>query len=338
MSARQFDPKEYANLKRRIQALEDRIALDTGNEQAQAKKLLPKLLKKLEDYEKQYQIPKQPEVQSTNIHTSSWDFYSGENTYNFKIYVYSEEPGGDYQEDTRSEAEMLHDLGILYAIFGSTYQTVLNYHVYKIRFKKQTTREHAFYRVYSDIYEDNVRICKNVIIGFWPYHLGDDKCGDMEFSCTDYTSVAKYANGYNLLYKTLLDGLMDIWNMYFDTSPSLPRLPGPTFATLQSGKSHSSRNMPDIQLTPEHRQKMISKVENDITTGKMHYFLRASKPLLIMAYKPFRSLSELLENAGVVYKVDSTGVYIWDYFEKKFGQLVGYEHLSKSNNYVFYLL
>lgn len=152
--------------------------------------------------------------QDEKVHNYSKQTYHSKSAWNpnpnFKWHVNFEDDK-NYYEDTRSEAEMINDLGILYAIFGSTYRTVLNYHVYKIRFKKQTTQNSAFYRVRSDIYEDNVRICKDIIIGFWPFHMGDDRCGNMEFaSSINYDSVEKYNNGCTYFYLTLLDELKDI--------------------------------------------------------------------------------------------------------------------------------
>lgn len=189
--------------------------------------LLAKVEKKLKSYEGTHEIPKQQtEYYSTTTNFDFDDFFWDEKVYNsnsqtyhnenawnpnqnFKWHVHFEDDK-NYYDDTRSEAEMINDLGILYAIFGSTYQTALNYHVYKIRFKRQTSKNGAFYRVYSDIYEDNIRICKDIIIGFWPFNFGDDRCGDMQFASMSSDSIEKYNNGCTSLYVTLLDGLKDI--------------------------------------------------------------------------------------------------------------------------------
>ena len=66
-----------------------------------------------------------------------------------------------------------------------------------------------------------------------------------------------------------------------------------------------------------------------------HLECRASR-LMIMAYKPYKTLSSFLEKSGVVYEVDSSGVYIWDYAKKEFGKIVGYEY--SSYRYSLYLL
>lgn len=120
-----------------------------------------------------------------------------------------------YHKDTRSEDEMINDLGILYEIFGSTYQTSLNNHTYKIRFKKHAFKSEAFCRVFVDIYEDDIRICKDVILGFWPFNIGNDRCGYIEFTCMNSNSKEKYNNTSSSLYMTLFDGLKEIWNLHF---------------------------------------------------------------------------------------------------------------------------
>lgn len=353
MKKQQFNPEEYAKLKHRVEVLQSRVKLDSGPEQETAKRLLAKVEKKLKSYEETHEIPKQQtEDYSTTTSFDFEDFFWDEKVHNFSSQSYHNrnawnpnpnfkwhvhfEDDKNYYEDTRSETEMINDLGILYAIFGSTYQTALNYHVYKIRFKKQTNKDGAFYRVYSDIYEDNIRICKDIIIGFWPFHFGDDRCGDMQFASMNSNSIEKYNNGCSSLYVRLLDGLMDIWNFYFDNQNAVPMITGPVVSYLESGYQSSSNNKPKVQLNQEQRKAIIDKTENEIDSGKMRYLeCRASK-LMIMAYKPYQTLSSFLEESGVVYMVESSGVYIWDYAQKEFGKLVGYEY--SSCRYFLYLL
>lgn len=353
MKKQQFNPEEYTKLKHRVEALQLRVKLDFGPEQETAKRLLAKVEKKLKVYEETHEILKQhTEDYST---TTSFDFedsfgdkkaysyssqsYHNENEWNpnqnFKWNVHFEDDK-NYYEDTRSEVEMINDLGILYAIFGSTYQTALNYHLYKIRFKKQTTKDRAFYRVYSDVYEDNIRICKDIIIGFWPFHFGDDRCGDMQFAIMSNNSIEKYNNGCSNLYIRLLDGLKNIWNFYFDNQNSVPMLTGSGQCDIKSDYHSSFNDKLKVELNPEQRKAIIDKTENEIDSGKMKYLeCRASKRV-IMAYKPYQTLISFLEESGVVYVVESSGVYIWDYYQKDFGKLVGYEY--SSCRYFLYLL
>lgn len=353
MKKQQFNPKEYAKLMHRVEALQSRVKLDSGPEQETAKRLLAKVEVKLKSYEETHEIPRQQtEDYST---TSSFDFkdffwdkkaYSSssrtshnENAWNpnsnFNWHDYFEDDK-NYYEDTRSEAEMINDLGILYAILGTTYQTALNYHVYKIRFKKQTTNNGGFYRVYSDIYEDDIRICKDIIIGFWPLRFDDDRCGDMEFASRDNSLIEKYNNGCSSFYVGLLDGLKDIWNFYFDNQSAVPMLTGSVQGYIESAYNNSSNNKPKIELNREQRKEIIDKTENEINSGKMKYLECIAERVMIPAYKPYQTLSSFLEESGVVYVVDSSGVYIWDNYPKDFGKLVGYQY--SSHRYYLYLL
>ncbi len=345
MSKLQHNPEEYSSLKHRVEVLKSRVELDVGPEQEAARRILAKVEKKLRDYEETHEIPKQTtQNYSTTSGFDFWDFFWDEpkqqedpkrayqNSWdpnpNFKWHVHFEEDK-KYHEDTRTEEEMVNDLGILYAIFGSTYRTVLNYHIFKIRFKKQIGKKGAFYRVCSDIYEDDIRICKDINIGFWPFNYGDDRCGDMEFSCMSSNATEKYNNGCSSLYTKLLDGLKDIWNSYFDDRNMLLMLPG---AVLGSDDQIS------IQLNASERKAIIDQTENDIDSGKMRCFESMAYKLVIMAYKPYSVLSKFLDEAGVVYKVESSGVYIWNYSKRNFGKLVGYEYDRATCRYCLHLL
>lgn len=351
MKKQQVNPEEYNKLKHRVEALQSRAKLDSGPEQETAKRLLAKVEKKLKSYEETHEIPKQHiEDYST---TTSFDFedsfgnekaysdssqsYHNENAWdsnpNFKGHVHFEYDK-NYYEDTRTEAEMINDLGILYAIFGSTYQTALNYHVYKIRLKKQTTKDGAFCRVYSDIYEDNIRICKDIILGFWPSNFEDDRCGNVVFSVTETKLIEKYHNGCWSLYVRLLVRLRDTWNFYFDNPNVVPML-----TYIESDYHSAFNNKLKVELNREQRKAIIDKTENEIDSGKMENLESGASKLMITAYKPYQTLSSFLEESGVVYMVDTSGVYIWDYEEKIFGKLVGYDEYDyRSHRYFLYLV
>ena len=333
MKRQQFNPQEYAKLKHRVEALKSRVKLDCGPEQETARRLLAKVEKKLKDYEETHEIPKQ---MTEDYNTSS--IFDVDDFFMDDINSHTSQDDEMYHDDTRSEEEIINDLGILYAIFGSTYQTVLNYHVYKIRFKRQADKKGAFYRVWSDIYEDEKRICKDVTIGFWPFHFGDDRCGDMEFSCYSSKAIEKYNNGCSILYITILDGLKDIWNFYFDNHSSVPMITGPTLGYIENRHQSSHDNIPEVQLDRNLRDIVIYKTENEIDSGKMKHLVSEASPYVIMAYRPFYSLIEFLDEAGIVYKVDISGVFIWNHEKKEFGKLVGYEYSSVTCRYWLYLL
>lgn len=348
MSKQQFNPEEYAKLKHRVEALQSRIKLDVGPEKEAAERLLAKVEKKIKAYEATHEIPKQqakdysttadfdfwdfiwdePKQEPKQTHTGSWNPNP-----NFKWHVHFEEDK-NYHEDTRSEEEMINDLGILYAIFGSTYRTVLNYHVFKIRFNKQIDKKGAFYRVNCDIYEDDIRICKDITIGFWPFRFGDDRCGDMEFSCMSRDANEKYNNGCSILHTRLLSGLMDLWNLYFDNQNiAMPMLTGAV-----EGGYHSRYSKLEVQLNQEQRNAIIDTVEQEIDSGKMRHLKEIAYKMSIMAYKPYNILRKFLDESGVVYKVEESGVYLWEYYNKEFRKLVGYEYDRATCRYYLYLL
>ena len=339
MLTQPFNPKEYADLKRRVEALRSRVTLDVGPEQKQAERLLVKMEKKLLAYEKAYNIPREePKFTNTSTNRDFWDYF-------WDTIAHGYAPPSDiqmnpldfmedttYHEETRTIDELIRDLGVLFAIFGSTYQTVLNYHVYKIRFLKQLDkRGEAFYRVSANIYEDDIQICKGINIGFWPAHYGDDTCGDMEFSLPEYYCSTKYNNGCPHIYIKLLEGLKDIWNQYFADQNLPPMLTEHTSTILEKS------NNPQSHFTPQQRQQLIEQVEKDITTNRLKTLETQAYKMLVGAYEPFATLLDFLENSGVVYKVEKSGVYIWNNHLKRCGKLVGYHYLEDLRQYSLYL-
>lgn len=333
MKKQQFNPEEYAKIKHRVDALKSRVRLDIGSEQDVAKRLLTKVEKKLKQYEATHEISNQ--FTGDYSTTTNYTFYD-ENVNNRKQAFRNADV--DYRSDSRSEEEMIKDLGVLYAIFGSTYQTILNYHVYKIRFQKLVKRdESAFCQTYADIYEDDIRICDNIIIGFWPYHSGDDRCGDMQLAAMDAHAIKKYNEFYGGLYTTLLDELMDLWNTYFDEGIQL-KLTGSEMYYIESNYQDSIHIKPAYQLNLEQRREVIYKSEKEINSGKMKYLECLSVKYTVWASNPYKDLNEFLEQSGVVYKVEPTGIYIWNNNKKRFGKLVGYEYVDRGfNSYCLYL-
>lgn len=338
-----FNPREYADLKRRVEALRSRVTLDVGPEQEQAERLLSKMEAKLQAYEKKYSIPKEdPTLKNTSTHRDFWDYFWDTLSHDYAppSDFYPEknwtpldfEEDTAYREETRTIDELIRDLGILFAIFGSTYQTVLNYHVYKIRFLKQlTNRRGAFYRVSANIYEDDLRICKNINIGFWPAHYGDDTCGDMEYSLPEFECSEKYNNGCSLIFVKLLEGLKDIWNQYFANQSFAPMLTGHTSGILEKS------NNPQSHFQPKERREIIEQVERDMDAGRLKTWEMQAYKMSVGAYQPFSTLLDFLENSGVVYKVENSGIYIWNLHRKRFGKLMGYQYSKELRQYTLYL-
>lgn len=350
--------QEYTKLKHSIEQLRTCIILYKGERQEIAKKLLERAEEILKSYEKMYDfIEQNKENNSTCSDSLFWEFWEEwiEERQNIDNWIEEQQeinsrewnPNPNfkwnvrfheeniYHEDSRSENEMIDDLEILYMIFGSTYVTKLNYHIYKIRFKKHADKQGAFYRVYSDVYEDNIRICKDVIIGFWPFRFGNDRCGDMEFSSMSKESVEKYNNGCNSIYLKILDGLKDVWNTYFDEQNSTLALIRNVDGYIESNTSDVFFNI-KVQLNEIQRKEIIERTEEQINNGKMSYLKLL--PIEVMAYKPFYSLADFLERSGVVYQVNFEGVYIWNDEKNEYEKLVDYDYDRIKERYYIYLL
>ncbi len=230
------------------------------------------------------------------------------------------------QEDTRSEEQMISDLGVLYTIFGNSYKTRINYHEFVINFKKLTEKQGAFCRCFVDIYEDKVNICRNVIIGFWPFRFKSDRCSDMEFASVSVADIKKYNNGCSMLYTRLSEELMDIWNSFFDERKSVSNpeiMDGSKFPVQKSFKA---------ELSKEQRLQIIKREEKNIGSGKLRDLKRKARCMTIICNINFFSLDQFLECSGVVYEVKEEGVYICD------GRLIGCEYDSISARYSLYLV
>ena len=306
---REQNLQEYYALKHRVEQLKDRIKFDKGEEQENARRLLEKVEKKLKLYEETHGISKEnPE-----------EFFNN-TAYNSNFWEVGE---------TRSESELVDALGVLYMIFGSTYQTRLNHHVYKIHFKEQTDKQGAFYRVISDIYEDGVKICQDVVIGFWASRYGDDRCTDMQLSSAMHGRIKKYNRACGMLYQVLLDELKDIWNSYFDEQKALPMSDNYELLYCSGPQRDFGKRLTiDEELSTDERVEVINKVEQQITSGKMRYEVMFSSTFNVAVHKQYTSLKEFLEESGVVYHVKNDGVYIFNVAKHKYGKLVGYKYVD----------
>lgn len=334
MAKLRFNKEEYRGLKHRIQKLQSRVELDKGPEHETAVKLLEQIKKKLKNYEETHEIPfvdsdtmSETGTVKTTVSNSYKDFWESYENYEKEETksTFSQTTEQYYQEETRTEERLVMDLGVLYTIFGSTYCTVLNYHVFKIRFKNQIERQEAFYRVLSDIYEDDICIAKDVNIGFWPFRFGDTRCGDMEFSEQYLNTIKKYSNGCTWLYLTLMAELKERWNDYFDNNTLF------LIGGVEGLLGTSQKNEVNVQLTKEQREKIIQEVEFSCKSCKYYY----SDKICFRSYVAYDSLNDLLEESGVVYKVEPDGVYILNFFKKKFQKLVNYKR--EKMNYTLYV-
>lgn len=193
MQKEPFDACEYESICKRIQQLESRVKLDRGPEQDNAKRLLKKLLEKLEEYKKTHSVP-----QNARRTEKTASYTPHNRTY-----------GTGYHD--RTPEQMYEEFGVLYLIFGEMYKTYIYGHHYKLEFvKRAEDQEPAFYRVHAKLYEDEEMICDDIIVGFWPWNCGGTRCEDMEF--------AIYDRGYKrgAPYIEISCCLRDVWNYFFD--------------------------------------------------------------------------------------------------------------------------
>lgn len=337
-----FYSDEYAKLKHRFNQLKSRIILDNGPEQETAIRLLKKVENKLLAYEKKYGILRESESSTTSM---GYTYYQSNPTMNANNHPYNSEANTQsyqnmhferrqqevhYEKDTRSEQQIATDLGILYVIFGSTYCTFLNYHTYKIRFIRKTDKQSAFYRVYADIYEDDIRICHNIIIGFWPWNYGNDRCGDMQMaSSDDECFIGKYYYCYDV-YTVLLNKLKDLWNSYFDNQSSVPLISSPIRGYL------GNFSLPKTQLSKKQREAIIEKVRLENHSRDLNELKRNCNRYIIYTDKKFRKFQTFLENSGVVYQVQEDGIYIFDCIKESYGKLMGMQF--QKGTYIVYLV
>ena len=207
--------------------------------------------------------------------------------------------------------ELIKDLGILYLIFGSTYQTYFNYHIYKVRFLKQIEKKGAFFRVKANIYEDDELICKGIQIGFWPFHKGDDKVGDMEWSAKDNKVFKKYderSTPTRVFLVKILKEMQELWNSYFDEE--VEKLPDKS----------QKYNFVTVTMSKEERRRRIREISQNLYPQKFDRM----KDILIETDKQYKDLADYLETSGLVYEVRENAIYVWHYHYNKYFKLIGY--------------
>ena len=83
---------------------------------------------------------------------------------------------------------------------------------------------------------------------------------------------------------------------------------------------------------------IFDKTESEIDAGKVKHLERMASRFAINAYNRYNTLSEFLEESGVVYKVEMSGVYILINKKRGFEKLVGYEYCELTRSYCLYLI
>lgn len=357
-----MDKEAYQRLKHRKEQLEARVERDVpGPERETAKRLLKKVSKRLEEFENANGIiheettetvEEEKEFYTTSSKRNSKfgefvkkNFGSFENFFSFmegvakkfeeeckknpknhngysKWYDY-EEPEEYYQEETRSVDELIRDLGVLYLIFGSTYQTYFNYHVYKVRFLKEIENNGAFFRVKANIYEDDKLICKGIQIGFWPFHSGDDRVRDMEWSAKDnvFKKYDERSTPTRVFIVKILKEMQELWNSYFDGE--VEKLPD------KAQKDNEVEKLPDksqkdnfvtVTMSKEERRRRIREISQNLYPKKFD----KKKDILIKTDKQYKDLADYLETSGLVYEVRENAIYVWHYYYNRYFKLIGY--------------
>lgn len=345
---KEFNPKEYEAIRKRRDKLEERVKRDVeGPEKETAKKLLERVKKKLEEYERIHDIPK--DIDLTNEEYTSSGSSSGKQTgeaarkendpysWNprpfFKWEVHFEEDIY-YRAETRNDEELMNDLGVLFLIFGSTYQTQFNYHDYKVRLLKQIDDKGAFARVKVNVYEDNVLICKEIVFGLWAASYGDVSVNDTGWESYETDSFRKYDNGCAMYLKKILCEMKDLWNSY--SAESDTKLLGMRAAGY-IGTSDEKKEI-EVSMSKKERRLAIRRFEDEIDIRLWNR--DCTKTIWVGARKRFDSLEDFLENSGVVYKLTRGEVQIWDEDTDRYYTLVGYGDYNKmgGGNHVLHVL
>ena len=303
---RQMSNYERENTERRAQMLRERIKLDRGPEQETARRLLAKIEKKLAYYGKQNNSLE--EEITDDIYVDLEDY--------LKYYHY-------HKEERHLKCQREDELKKEYEVFGKTYQTILNYHILTVVFKRTAERQQALERVYADIYEDGNIICEDVIIGFWKINLKSKICDNVEMTITNSQKIKRYNNGCSDVFDILLERLKNIWNCHF-------------YYTEMPLDYNELDGVEEKQFDEAERKEIIEQVEEYIDSGKAQEYLCRAYKIDIRAQRKFRTLYEFLNESGIVYKIGEEGVYIYDAVLKKFAVLVGYEY--SEYGYDLYLL
>ena len=303
---RQMSNYERENTERRAQMLRERIKLDRGPEQETARRLLAKIEKKLAYYGKQNNSLE--EEITDDIYVDLEDY--------LKYYHY-------HKEERHLKCQREDELKKEYEVFGKTYQTILNYHILTVVFKRTAERQQALERVYADIYEDGNIICEDVIIGFWKINFKSKICDNVEMTITNSQKIKRYNNGCSDVFDVLLERLKNIWNCHF-------------YYTEMPLDYNELDGVEEKQFDEAERKEIIEQVEEYIDSGKAQEYLCRAYKIDIRAQRKFRTLYEFLNESGIVYKIGDKGVYIYDAVLKKFAVLVGYEY--SEYGYDLYLL
>jgi len=206
--------EKVKSLKHRIYMLKQRIELqEKGPEVDISRKILSKL-------EAEYEILKKDED------------------------VFIPEATGIKRLNDAEERKMLQKIGVLYWIFGPTYEETVSYKRYRIEFLQLLPNDKldmgCLMRVKVHIYEnDQPFMMKDVVLEFWKGWSDSTEIDDIGISCNDRD--IKYNNCHWFL--KIEYSLAKTWNKYFK--------PIPLMEAKQSGLLEAS----ETRYLPENRGK-----------------------------------------------------------------------------------
>ena len=95
---------------------------------------------------------------------------------------------------------------------------------------------------------------------------------------------------------------------------------------------------PTLELTDDQKKEVIECVENEIRNGRMEELEEKGQKTEIITDKLYDTLQEFLEESGVIYRIESDGVYVWKYLNEEYGKLVGYAYDKRKARYIICIL
>jgi len=124
------------------------------------------------------------------------------------------------RSDGLSEEELSQKLGVIYLIFGPSYEEVFSFHTYRIEFLyiKPNCNEACIMTVMANFYEGDVLLLKDAKVEFWKGYSDSTEIDDMglAFNC----DMSKYHHHSHWFCK-LSYSLAETWNKYFRDVPML---------------------------------------------------------------------------------------------------------------------
>lgn len=119
------------------------------------------------------------------------------------------------RSDGMTEEDLYQRLGLIYLIFGPSYEETFSYHTYRIEFLYLSPKPDNFcvMTVVADIFEDDQLLSHLAYIDFWKEHPDDNVVTDIGISYWDDSIHTKYKHHFHWFSK-LAVSLAQTWNQY----------------------------------------------------------------------------------------------------------------------------